>query len=318
MEPVLANYTCSQQDLYSADNTLWDNFGQDLVDFTAFKASYVAGTRTAAKLAIKNAKDLPDDQSRGAAAEQLRIKVAKKADIVIGNFLQTKGYINGVFTQEFRKANYESAGQNYYRKATEDDWESVSGMGSSLVGTNGYLPTNSVLLQAGGTNMPAGFPATVLANVNAFELDYAAFKLASETGVATQTKILANNACYTTGREMMIDAEIIYRKDAAKAKRYVWDVLLAAINPSVAGMKGTVLNGNTDVGEGDVTVSMKQEGKEAIDTVTDVNGIYELSGIEAGTYTVTISKVGFQTIVEIVVIKVGTVSTRNFPLQPNV
>jgi hypothetical protein len=317
MEPILPNYNCAQKDLYSALNTLWDNYGEDLADFTAFKASYTVAKKNAAKLAIKNAKEMLDDQARGAAAEQLRIKVAKKADVVIGNFLQTKGYINGVFEKEFRKANYESAGQKSYRRATEDDWESVSAIGTSLVGVNGYLPTNVVLLEDGGNNMPAGFPATVLANVDAFELDYAAFKLASETGVATQAKIKANNACYTTGREMMDDAEIIYRKDFEKAKRYIWDNLLAMINPSVAGMKGTVLNGNTNVGEPAVTVSMKQEGKEAIETVTDVKGIYEISGIEAGTYTVTITKAGFQTIVEIIVIKVGTVSTRNFPLQPN-
>src|SRR3972149_3582174 len=192
------NYNCSQQDLYSALNTLWDNYGQDLADFTAYKPSYTAAVRAAAKAAIAAAKALPDDQARGAAAEQLRIKVAKKADVVIGNFLQTKGYINGVFAQEFRKPNYESAGQNNYRKATNDDWESVSGMGTSM---NNYLALNNVLLQAGGTNMPAGFPATVAANVTSFETDYAAFKLASETGVATNTKILAKNACYTTGRE---------------------------------------------------------------------------------------------------------------------
>ena len=66
MEPEKPNYNASQQDLYSVLNTLWDNYGKDLADFTAYKASYNAAKKTNAQLAIKAAKKLPDDQARSA------------------------------------------------------------------------------------------------------------------------------------------------------------------------------------------------------------------------------------------------------------
>ncbi|MBI4929484.1 MAG: carboxypeptidase regulatory-like domain-containing protein [Bacteroidetes bacterium] len=322
MKPENKNYGCSQQDLYSVLNTLWDNYLEDLADFTAYKQSYTAAKATAAKLAIKNAKKMPDDQARGSEAEQLRLDVADAADAVIGNFLQTKGYINGVFAEKKRKANYEEAGQKYYRGATEDDWESVSGMGASL---NKYLTDNLALLQDGGNNMPVGFEVTVDGNVDAFELVYGKFKSASETSVATAKKIKANNACKTTARDMEDDGLVIYRKKPEYAERYIFDRILAMINPKVAGMKGTILNGNTNVGEEGVEIKMQlmsladaavKSSKAPIVTVSDADGNYEHTGIESGTYTVTISKVGFEPFTEVIVIKPGTVSTRDFPLQP--
>jgi len=313
MEPEKKNYSCSQQDLYSVLTTLWDNYQKDLADFTAYKASYTAAKAAAAKAAIKAAKKLPDDQARTAEAEQLRIKLAKAADTVIGNFLQTKGYINGVFTEEFRKANYEKAGQKYYRKANEEDWESVSGMGTSM---NNYVADNLTLLQDGGNNMPAGFEVTVDGNVEAFELLYEDFKSASETSVATAAKIKANNACYLTARDMMDDAQVIYRKKHEYAERYIFDRILDMINPKVAGMKGTILHGSTNEGLAGCDIKMQQENKEAIHTTSDEEGNYAQTGIESGTYTVTITKANFETVTEIIVIKQGTVSGRDFPLQP--
>ena len=307
------NYSCSQQDLYSALNTLWDNHIKDIADFTAYKQSYTLAKAVAAKAAIKAAQKLPDDQARGAEAEQLRIKVEKAADDVIGNFLQTKGYINGVFTEKFRKPNYEKAGQKYYRKANENDWESVSGMGSSM--TN-YIADNLTLLQDGGTNMPAGFELTVDGNVAAFELVYEKFKSASETGVETAKKIKANNACYTTARDMMDDGQIIYRKKHEYAERYIFDRILNMINPKASGMKGTVLNGKTNAGLAGAEIKMQQENKEAILIVCDDEGNYEET-MESGTYTATILKEPeFEPVTEVIVIKPGVVSTRDFPLQP--
>ncbi|MBI4929356.1 MAG: hypothetical protein HY841_01230 [Bacteroidetes bacterium] len=313
MEPEQKNYNCSQQDLYSALNTLWDNYAKDIADFTNYKQSYTAQKGLDAKKAIAAAKKLPDDQARGAEAEQLRIKVEKAADVVIGNFLQTKGYINGVFTEEFRKANYEKAGQKYYRKANQNDWESVSGMGSSM---NNYIADNLTLLQDGGNNMPAGFELTVDGNVTAFEDLYTDFKSASETGVETAKKIKANNACYTTARDMMDDGQIIYRKKHEYAERYIFERILEMINPKVSGMKGTVLNGSTNAGLAKAEIKMQQENKEAILIVCDEEGNYE-EKLESGTYTATISKgPEFESVTEVIVIKPGVMSGRDFPLQP--
>ncbi|MBI4929704.1 MAG: carboxypeptidase regulatory-like domain-containing protein [Bacteroidetes bacterium] len=314
MKPEKQNYNCSQQDLYSVLNTLWDNYAEDLADFSAYKASYTSAKGAAAKAAIKAAQKLPDDQARGAEAEQLRIDVADAADVVIGNFLQTKGYINGVIAEKKRKANYEKAGQKYYRRATEDDWESVSGMGVSL---NKYITDNLTLLQDGGNNMPAGFEVTVDGNVAAFELVYGKFKSASETGIATAAKIKANNACNVTASEMDEDAGVIYRKKPEYAERYIFDRILAMVNPKVAGMKGTILHGNTNAGVAGADIKMQAENKEALHVVSDEEGNYEQTGIPSDTYACTISKEPeFVPFTEIIVIKPGTVSNRDFPLQP--
>ncbi|MEO5571811.1 MAG: carboxypeptidase-like regulatory domain-containing protein [Bacteroidia bacterium] len=309
MEP---NYNCAQQDLYSALNTIWDNYLIDQAEFMAYKAGYTVLKGTTAKVAIKAAKDLPDDQARSGPAELLRNKVKDAADKVIGNFVQTKGYINGITAEADRKTTYQIAGQNYYRKATNDDWESVSGMATSM---NNYLVANATALEDGGTNMPATFPAAVLANITAFETFYGQFKTASETGVKTDAKITANNGCMTTGRAMMDDAVIVFRKNPSKAELYIFDRILDSISPDEAGMKGEVIDSNTNVGIEGAEVKMQQAGKPAILTATDEDGHYEKTGIESGTYTVTITKAGFQTVTEIIVIKPGTVSGRDFPLQ---
>lgn len=307
------NYVCAQQDLYSGLETLWSNYAEDIADFTAYKAGYTLAKGTAAVAAVAAAKVLPDDDARSGVSEVLRTEVQTAADDVIGDFVKTKGYINGIVTKAARKATYGIAGQNYYRAATQDDWESVAGLGSSMIG---YINANETVLEDGGENMPKDtFKASVEGHISIFAEKYLAFKDKKQTGVGTDDKIKANNACFTTGADMREDAQIIFRKDAEKAKRYDWTAIIDSINPTVSGMKGGVIDSNTDLGIAEATVSMKAEGKPAIETKTDAAGKYALTGIEADTYTVTISKIGFESVTEIIVVKKGTVSNRDWPLQ---
>src|SRR5690348_4416582 len=117
----LAKYDCTQQELYSIDNTAWDNCSAFLASFTAYKAKYIAAFITAKKAAITAAQALPDDQVRGTAAEVARVQLIPLNDTCLLDFQKLKGYIEDGFPKAEWKARFEAAGQTYYDKASQNN-----------------------------------------------------------------------------------------------------------------------------------------------------------------------------------------------------
>ena len=202
-----------------------------------------------------------------------------------------KAYIDTAYTdKEVQKVQYVIAGQNYYRDASRQDWESTVMMNTNA---KNYLatPANVTALTA-GNNMPAGFVATQKTASDNFDALYASFKLAEVTSVETAAKIKANNACYQTGIQMLKDAQIIFINEPEILTKFVFKNLLDLINPPIAGIKGTVKETNTNLALASATITAQLDGEPAIAVALDADGAFAKQLAE-GMYKITVSAVGY-------------------------
>ncbi len=217
-----AEYPCAQKDVISVLETVWANYVNNIAPLSGYKpAKYNAALAVDAKGRIAAARALPDFQARSGKAEELLNDVRKKADLCLNGFQLLKGYIDDAFKGENevqRKPNYEEAGQNYYRDASREDWESVQGLCDSM---KGYITEKLAKLTTDG-NMPATFQADVNGWIADFETFYGDFKEAEQTQVATATKLKALNACYEEGMDMMKDAQRVFAKEPEVKSLFVF------------------------------------------------------------------------------------------------
>jgi len=290
---ILAVYPCSQKDLYSVCNTMWDNYPTIQVTMATYKSKYVAGLKATMKLQVKAARDLPDQQAREGAAEELRLQMLPLAEVCRNDFQLLKGYIDDAFTgvnEPLRKPNYEEAGQLYYREASRMDWESQLNLDSSM--TN-YMTLKLAVLTA-GANMPVGFPAAVAVDISAWELKYEAFKVAEQTEVETDAKIEAGNAIYNLVIDLGNDVRRKFYTNQAVMDKFSFDRLLALINPALSGVKGSaVMTGTNEEVEG-VLFKAQKTGSGIIEFLSDEDGEY-FKELSEGDWTIEGSKTGLVT-----------------------
>ena len=289
---IKPEYPCAQKDLYSIIETAWANYQLKLTSFTAHKAFYNAAYKTTALAAELAAKTLPDDVTRSATAETLRVSLVKMGDICLLNFRTLKSYIESAFTdRDVWEIQFKAAGQQYYAEAGNKDWESMELLN---VAAKNYLTTNNTLLlgTAPNLNMPATFTASLTLAATNFANQYLTFKSAEETSSATAVKINANNACYRTLTGMLRDGQVIFANDLETKKLFVFSTLWDLINPPVAGMKGDVkVNGSNEPIVG-ATISIQKVGEVAFEMLTDDDGRYSHQ-VSAGKYTIMVSAVGY-------------------------
>lgn len=288
---IKADYPCSQKDLYSVLETAWGNNGVHLTRFTAFKALYTLPFKTSALSAIASAKALPDDDARSGASELLHITLVNMGKICLQNFQFLKSYIDTAFTDPaVQKVQYVIAGQNYYRDASRQDWESMVSMNTSA--KNYLANAGNVTALTAGNNMPATFVATQKTGSDNFDAQYATFKLAEETSVETANKIKANNLIFQAGMSMLKDAQVIFMNEPEIMTKFVFQNLLALINPPVAGIKGNIKEVVTNAVISNGRISAQRDGFSADDVPVDVNGDFGMQ-LKEGHYTITVGADGY-------------------------
>ena len=288
---VNKDYPCSQKDLYSVLETAWGNNGVHLARFTAFKALYTLPFKTSALSAIASAKALPDDDARSGASELLHITLVNMGKICLQNFQFLKSYIDTAYPDTaVQKVQYVIAGQNNYRDASRQDWESMVSMNTSA--KNYLANAGNVTALTAGNNMPATFVTTQKTASDNFDAQYANFKLAEETSVETANKIKAHNLCYQSGSSMLKDAQVIYMNEPEILTKFVFSNLLALINPPVAGIKGNVKEVVTNAVISNAKISAQRDGEPADDVPVDVNGDFGQQ-LKEGQYKISVSAVGY-------------------------
>lgn len=288
---IKAAYPCSQKDLYSVLETAWGNYGDHLASFTAFKALYTAAFKTSALSAIASARALPDDDARSGESELLRIDLVAKGKLCLQHFQFLKSYIDSAFADpEVQQVQYVIAGQNNYRDASRQDWESLVQMNSSA--KNYLADAGNVAALTAGNNMPAGFVATQKTASDNFDVQYAAFKMAEQTSVETANKINANNLIFAAGMSMLNDGQKIFMNSPEVLTKFVFGNLLALINPPVAGIKGTIKEAVTNAEIVNGRVVVQREGEPAVDVAVDVNGDFAEQLME-GEYKITVGADGY-------------------------
>ena len=312
-----AEYNCSQGVLYQVLDMAWDNYDAFLVRFTAYKAGYTAATSLAGRALITTAEGLPDEETRGAAAELLRIDLKPLGKKCTDNYQKLKGYIRSSWAENAWKPNFESAGLQYYEKGTHEDWEAVRSINAAM---KNFILANAVRLATdlnAQPNMPGTFPTDVNTDGGAFQTKYNAFLSASNTQTATAAKIEANNAAFNAVTQIKFDdAQVIFKNEPETAGLFVFENLQQMIDPQTQGIKGKTLNGTTNIWEPGVTVKLQKTGHPPVIVNTDAVGGFKIIGQEEGDHTLTVEKSGFTIISVPVKIKTGTVSRKSFTLMP--
>lgn len=289
---IVKEYPCSQKDLYSIVETVWENYKNHQADFAAHKALYTPAYRVTALAAVAAAKAMPDDDARTTVAETMRVALVDLGKICTKNFNKLQSYIETAFPNEaLLEIQFEGAGQNYYADAANEDWESMELLMQS--GKN-YLTLNNALLLgvAPNLNMPAAFTASFNTAATNFSAQYLAFKNAEETATATAAKISANNAIYKTATDMMRDGQVIYADDLETRKLFVFSTIWDLINPPVSGVKGTVKVSGTNAPIGAAVIKTQKTGEVADQTLTDADGKYSKQ-LSIGDYTVSVNITGY-------------------------
>lgn len=306
-----AIYNCKMSELYSIARMGWANCAALLPDFTAMSAQYNNALVVARRLEIDSAESLPDFQARTAAQELLRISLVGQLPAILQNFQLLKRYISYAFPANQFVVQIDAAGQGYYQEASAENWDSAIAM---CVSADNYMTANSVALLA-NNNMPVAFQAAFSALMTTFQNTYIDFETERlQTLVDTETKVAANNQLYTNLIAMFRDAQYIAAFTPAQKQAFIFAKNLQLVSGAgLGGFGGTVTDGAT-LGAG-IAGAMVDILTLGITAITQGDGTYTFPSVPAGTYTVEISAVGYQTQQTSVTIT-GAYSTIDFQLQP--
>lgn len=307
------NYNCTQQELYTISRLGWESCQQHLREFSDFKARYTYQYIQDRLQEVANAASLPDDQARGEQSETFRIQLldASKQCLKLFNYL--KRYIVDAYPDNLQKTKNDAAGQLYYEKAANANWDSVKGLLDSAFN---FINNNMSDLMM-NDNMPSNFPNNFATAKQTFETLHAQFLNSEENArIATQNKIDANNDLYTKLMIMFEDGQLIFSDNEAVRKQFIFAEALQLVSGvGTAGLKGYVTDSITGHPLSNVLVSLSGRTKT---TTTDNEGRYEIMQVAANTYTVTFKLSGYQDYIQTnQEIKVGTMSKLDIQMQAN-
>jgi hypothetical protein len=304
-------FNCGQQDLYAVCRLVWEAVTDNLADFTAFKAKYVAAFVTAREAEIDAAELLPDQEQRDEESRTLRVQLKNKAKEARDGWQRLKSYITEAFPEDELEIKLDAAGAQHYRKASNDDWAAVKRL---LLDGNTFITDNTAALTAGG-NMPVAFAATFTTLKTEFDtLNQSFFNAEQSSEIDTQTKIEANNNIFEEVSKACADGQLIFKNNEAVKKLYTFDqVLLTVTGPGNTGIKGTAKNSVTNLPVPNVLITFF--GTD-IEIITDADGKFQRI-IAAGTYTIIVTCPGFQDIqITDFEIETGIMRTLNITLVP--
>jgi hypothetical protein len=301
-------YRCAQPELYSAARMVIRAAIRNIASFTPKKPKYDLVFFTALQAEVAAC----DEQSRNSFTEALHILLESKAKACLNIWQDLKGYIEDAPTMQgdLQKPALEAAGAAYYRNASGNDWESVNQL---MVSARAFISDNAAEL-SDGNNMPPTFPPDFATAHTAFKELWEDFQDQEEQSVIdAQEKVEANNALYDKIIQVCKDGQRIYRDDEARKAQFVWDSVLYLVRGAgIAGIRGTV----TDAASGNVISGATVLVVETEETgVADEEGIYRITGLAAGNYTVRCTAVGYATEEKPFEVLTGTISTVNFSLS---
>ena len=242
-------YHCTQAELYSVCDSIVRNLEGKLAEFVAYKGKYTLAFVTDLQGKLDTAQNLGDFQQRGTESETDRIDLLELNKKCLLNFQFLQGYIDGAWKRgEERRIMKEAAGHKYYKPASQNNWEYTEGMNSNAMQ---FISAQSVVLEDGGLNMPAGFATTYSDDAKAYSKKYGEFLHATQTGVATQEKIKANNDLHAAVMAVCADGKRVFAHDGGKQNLFVWRRVLEIVTPAgSAGLRVLVMNKNGEVIKG--------------------------------------------------------------------
>jgi len=305
------NYNCSQQELYTVANQGWNSYLEKIASFSLFKAKYDETLATTSKAAIVAAQLIPNWQARGAKANISYINLTIKADACLQEWQKLKRYIIDAFKEAYHKTNFKAAGQPYYQKATNYNWDSL--MELLNAGMIFILANKTVLLA--NKNMPEIFSDNFKNLKTDFEIlhnDY--INATANEPTQTLAKIEANNAIYDNVINMFLDGQEIFKNEPVTKQLFTFDHLINLISGTgTAGIKGYITSALNSAPITNCSIKLIQTDKF---TMTDKDGYYQFLQLESTEYEIQVSAPEYQTQTIKQQVKPGTISTLSVVLQP--
>lgn len=295
-DEVRAEYPCTGQELYSIGNTIYDNVKANLAAFALLKAKYTVPYVDGLILNITNAKALPDEEMRNSVFQTLGVELEKLEEKCCENFQDLKNYIDDSYEDNLHKIKYDAAGAPKYEAAKAGNHERVAGLNADMIA---FIAAESATLLVnldGDPNMPGTFEAMVIADSKAFDLKYAAFKLARQTTLDTNKKVTANNSCFKEIMSTCDDGLRVAAKSVdppGMTKLFTFKTVKDIVSPpGSASLKITcklAVDGSVLAG---VDVAIQAAGGTLLTLKTDANGVALFEKIDPADYNVTISGTG--------------------------
>lgn len=304
-------YNCAQEELYTVARLAWRSCLDHLQDFSRFKAIYTAQFVQDKLQEIEDAVNLPNWMARNTEAESLRIKMVEFVPKCLKAFNYLKRYIVSAYPLNLQKTKTDSAGHNFYEKASAFNWESMQGLLQNAVS---FVQINAGELIA-NDNMPASFQGDLQQVRDDYQGYYQAFLSATEAAViSTQTKITANNNLYASLTVMLGDGQVVFFDDAAVVRQFVFSTLLeTSSGSSTAGLKGYITDSITGRQIAGARIELQYKDKSA---VANDEGYYQISQVAAGIYTILVVAEGYHDFVkENHEVKVGVMSSVHIALD---
>lgn len=285
------SYSCSQAELYEICRKGWQLCEGNLAAFTAYKPKYVLTLINDCLASINAAELMDDSKARYARAQNLRLDLVDKKDEVLDCFQLLKGYIEDAYRGEKIKTMIQAAGQQYYTKVSACNWVNVTAMLNAM----GPFVTNNLADLTADNNMPANFGTQIQTLKTEFDALYKSWSDAETAAFEeTDAKISLNNTLDTQLKTMLSDAQKIYRKDAVMAEKFTLGDLLNQVRGTrPSGINGKALNSVTKKAIANAQITIVELG---IVLKSDENGLFKLTPMALGKYTVIIEAAGFETV----------------------
>jgi hypothetical protein len=314
-------YHCTQQELYAIATIGWESCKQYEADFAALKPKYTVAYIDGKLATIEAVRALPDEETRTAFVKTKRQALQAKAAVCLTKWQALKLYINSAFSDPVAfETNVEEAGQGKYKDAANEDWEEVYGL---MEAGKNYITAHTAELEA-NDNMPLTFAAAFDTATDEFDVAYKAFKkMEEDVEVMASDKLEANNELFDELTEMFADGQHIYRYDAAKRERFVFDRVkdLVSTHPGNGGggvgneltFSGTVTDNVTGAFLADATLESDGE----VIATTNVLGQFSITFpiTEVLNVQLTIKKTGYNDYVTPIQFSPGTDLEQNFTMQ---
>lgn len=285
----MALVNCTEPELYLVCETGWTSCREHLAQFTLASPLYDNAFIDARLAEVVAANNLPDEATRYATAELAHIQLEKDGRTCCDNWQMLKRYIAKAYPEDQHKVLFNEAGINFYEKAVNQNWESVT-----QINTRGaaFITLHSVALLA-NQNMPSTFAANIFnPGVTAFTAQLQTFYQAEEAArVGTAAKNAANEAIHTAVMSMFLDGQQIFRNNPTVKEQFIFESVLALISGAgSAGFKGLILDSVTSQPVPNVKVGLFNTNKV---TTTGPDGRYRLNAA-SGFYTILIECPGYQ------------------------
>ncbi|MEI6815412.1 MAG: hypothetical protein WCL14_02285 [Bacteroidota bacterium] len=293
---TLADYHCTEAQLYSISKAIYSSLGLNLPDFFVYSPSYILGHVTGLLGVRTAAMGLPNEVQRAEAHELLLVDVKNAGTPCLQKFQILKGYIKKAYPSTFT-IMYNSAGMAHYEKGANGNWVELKALNDDM---NTFLANAThVTALVAGLNMPPAFPASVSLVTGTFDSDYTGFITAKTTTTAKNAKIAANNVLFGQLMAVCDDGKKVYINNQGQMKLFTFDTVKDLLSPpGSASYKLTAKVEGLLTPIKDLPVKIQSKTAPAIIVDTDVNGVALFPHLDPDNYTVTVGVVAMPFIVQ--------------------